>query len=562
MCTLCRKASRSCKYEDSTANVAEREDQARTTTTEEGQSGLSEGSLAPPTNIASLEAAGTGVVSQASPSNGVTTTGQTFETLESIFQTPTSAGFVPVAIPSHDDCYSQVSPNNVSVISGQFLSDVDDAAAHWFDLLAGDASLDLEDSAETPAQHDAPNTQQLEAVSEPQAWSLGGNIRQVLPPIFTETSLWTLSNPLQLNHHELKILENFIYNVASWMDIFDPWRHYSILVPRLSMRNVGLLNAILALSTRHLSLNPHLTQGILYTRNDALEYYHSTLKYVQKAMQYDSYNTSDELLATALIISAYEMLDGGRRDWERHLQGVFGIQRSQVIHGDSGGLRGARWWSWLCQDCWAAFRDKRKPFTFWKPQRTSFKQMTSWELAARSLFVFAKVVGYCAERTEEESSESFNKRSDQAKALSRMLEDWWNSLPIDFEPLPTSTQDGGVFHNILIHPPAFGVAVQLHNAAKILLSLYRPLLGGMNMFVEQQKLLNECVNQICGIAKGLADSASNILSSQCLFIAGTCTQDAQRREEIVRLMQACRHDIGWPVKPLEEDLRDLWQASK
>src|SRR3981189_3613515 len=143
------------------------------------------------------------------------------------------------------------------------------------------------------------------------------------------------------------------------------------------------MKAILALSTRHLSLTQGIPGGEMHERNDALQYYNETLHYLSKAMQYDTYKTSLELLATALIISAYEMLDGSGRDWERHLQGVFGIQRSQVIHGDTGGLRAAVWWAWLQQDVWAAFRDKRKAFTFWRPVR-KFSDLNSWELAARS----------------------------------------------------------------------------------------------------------------------------------------------------------------------------------
>jgi hypothetical protein len=124
------------------------------------------------------------------------------------------------------------------------------------------------------------------------------------------------------------------------------------------------MNAVLALSCRHLSLNPGISIDEPPDRNSALQYYYQTLHYVQKAMRYSSYQTSLELLATTLIISTYEMLDGSRKDWERHLEGVFWIQRSQVIHGESEGLKSAVWWAWLCQDVWAAFREKRKTFTF------------------------------------------------------------------------------------------------------------------------------------------------------------------------------------------------------
>jgi hypothetical protein len=222
------------------------------------------------------------------------------------------------------------------------------------------------------------------------------------------------------------------------------------------LRNVGLLKAILALSVRHLSLNPSDTYEKPQDRNDALQYYYETLQYVQKAMQYDNYNTSLELLATCLIISAYEMLDGSRRDWERHLKGVFWIQRSRVIHGDSSGLQQAVWWAWLCQDIWAAFREKRKAFTFWKPART-FNELNPHELASRSIYVMAQVVNYCSQEEIDAGQTNINARIDKADSLTKMLNEWQDVLTLEFTPLPLVAGDlREDFEPVWINPPSFG----------------------------------------------------------------------------------------------------------
>jgi hypothetical protein len=223
------------------------------------------------------------------------------------------------------------------------------------------------------------------------------------------------------------------------------------------------MKAILALSTRHLSLTQGIPGGEMHERNDALQYYNETLHYLSKAMQYDTYKTSLELLATALIVSAYEMLDGSGKDWERHLQGVFWIQRSQVIHGDSQGLRQAVWWAWLCQDVWAAFREKRKTFTFWKPTRT-FDALSPYELAARSVYVMAQVVNYCSREEANAGRCNIASRDEEADHLLEMLDEWQRHLTAEFTPLPS--QDGtssDVFQPIWIHPPAFGES-GLHDA--------------------------------------------------------------------------------------------------
>lgn len=60
--------------------------------------------------------------------------------------------------------------------------------------------------------------------------------------------------------------------------------------------------------------------------------------------------------------------------------------------------------------------------------------------------------------------------------------------------------------------------MQLNYAARILILLLKPSLGGMRSYMEQQRLLEKAVETICGIAMTLTDDASSVVSSQCLFI--------------------------------------------
>ncbi|KIW28068.1 uncharacterized protein PV07_07752 [Cladophialophora immunda] len=455
---------------------------------------------------------------------------------------------------------------------------VDVATARWFGMLATDADFGTISTegynvpqAQIPAsgqQADTANFWNTSTGRPPWALATGhttwevrqGSNQEASRQSVPDYSLWKSPNALTLQDNEQHLFEVFVARISHWIDLFDPLQHFCTLVPRLAMFNIGLLGAILALSIRYLSLNSSVAAENLYERHDALRYYHESLHYVQNAMQYSSYLTSLELLATALIISAYEMLDGSRRDWERHLQGVFGIQRSQVIHGDTGGLRAAVWWAWLQQDVWAAFRDKRKTFTFWRPVKT-FGELNPWELAARAVFVMAKVVNYCAEIENSGEENNIQSRIDAADRLHSMLDDWERHLTIEFMPLPRQTNSGDVFKPRWIQPPMFGVAMQMYNAARILLVLHRPSGGGLNGFMRRQKQLDKYAEAICGIAVTLTDYGSSVASSQCLFIAGMCTSDERKRHEILRLIGLCRQRSGWPVKPMDDELKAIWDTS-
>lgn len=366
-------------------------------------------------------------------------------------------------------------------------------------MLAGDAELEVGTS---PQQ-----------ITQPTLGSSLDFARSREDELRDERLCWQSLEPLVLHDAELRLFDIFVLRISLWLDLFDPYQNFASIVPRLALWNVGLLNAILTLAARFESLQ---LDTITSELKDHHQYYHESLQYVRKAMQYESYYTSDELLATTIIISAYEMLDGSSRDWERHLQGVFGIQRSQVIHGDSGGLRAAIWWIWLCQDVWAAFRDQRKVFTFWKPERP-LSQLAPTELAARSVFILGRVINYCAVRPTE-TIESLSERIREAEQLMAILDQWSELLTHHFATLPRQDPCESVFRPVWIHPPVYSVAVQVHHAARILVLLHKPSLGGLHESLKRQSTIDAHVERVGGIASTLTDYASSTLSSQCLYI--------------------------------------------
>ncbi|KAJ6142339.1 hypothetical protein N7497_011438 [Penicillium chrysogenum] len=364
-----------------------------------------------------------------------------------------------------------------------------------------------------------------------------------------DEQIWQSREQIELLPGEETLFEHFVTRVSPWIDLFDHTSQFSTFVAHLAIYNAGLMNAILALAYRHLALNPHLSDHNVPNKQEAaLQYYYQTLHYVQKAMQYSGYKRSLELLATTLIISAYEMLDNSTKDWERHLEGVFLIQRSQTIHGESGGAAFGR------LDIWAAFREKRKTLTFWVPQKP-LSELSPHELSRRSIYNTAKVISYCADTVTEAD---IGRRVDEANHLRKMLDDWQRHLTIEFSPLPLGSGHQSYFRPIWICPPAFAVAVQLFSVSHILLLAHEPSLGGIEQYLRRQSVIKHCVENICGIAVTLKDNPSSIMSSQALYIAGLFAQGHNTREAILELLEACRERSGWPVRSLGEDLQHLW----
>ncbi|KAJ4250233.1 hypothetical protein NW762_012048 [Fusarium torreyae] len=435
----------------------------------------------------------------------------------------------------------------------------DFASTRWLDLLANDAAQ--ADSgfslAPTPVPREGDERQ-------PNIESLHNRLSEVAE---AERRTWQAGTSATLSDYEASLLRHFAERCSLWLDLFNQQRLFSTCVIRLALRNSGLMNAILALAARHRAKLPRSRnqdpEGT--TDNEWIRHYYETLHYVQEALTYTSYTNSEELLATAIVISTYEMLDesDGRGNWQRHLKGVFWIQRSQDVNGSSGGLRQAVWWAWLRQDIWAAFREKRPCFSFWVPVQ-SFRELDQHDLADRAIYLLSQAVNYYA-HSRSAITDPITHRAAPAdlsrvrKELLQSIEDWKAHLGNQYKPLPTPSGPSDIFTGLWVHPPEFGAALQAISFAQILVTLHSPTPAGFNGYLRMQKTLSQAVDTICGIAMELRDEGCQILSAQCLYGAGLCLQDTRKRAKLISLIEACEDRVSWPPMAMwRDDLRQEW----
>ena len=195
-------------------------------------------------------------------------------------------------------------------------------------------------------------------------------------------------------------------------------------------------------------------------------------------MRYTSYKNSQELLATTVIVSMYEMLDDAGKGWERHLKGVFWIMRSREINGESGGFESAIWWAWLRQDMWAAFRERRKCFSFFRPTK-QYEEMTMWDIASRAVYLLAQAVNYSSDEEKAAGEADIDARRARARAILGLLDEWWLKKSVHFEPLTVESESSHAFHfkAIWLHPCAIGASLQMYHMARILLLVHQPTSG-------------------------------------------------------------------------------------
>jgi hypothetical protein len=218
------------------------------------------------------------------------------------------------------------------------------ASQWWFNLLASDIT-----NNQPMVLNDAVPHQRYESSSGTCAPHDIASSSALIHNYAQNATRTAADNAVILTDLEVQLLHHYVMHLSSWIDATDPDTQFAVVVPNLALANQGLASAILALSSLHLSLDskPQCSHSSLsIDSTTAVQYYNDTLHYLQHAMGDADFLRSDELLATVLIISMFEMIEMKSLDQGehfRHLQGVFWIQRSQVIHGESQGLKKRIW---------------------------------------------------------------------------------------------------------------------------------------------------------------------------------------------------------------------------
>ncbi|KAL4796469.1 hypothetical protein BDV19DRAFT_81968 [Aspergillus venezuelensis] len=547
-CTRCTKAGRICRY-----------GQGKKEQTHQREKSISEASIAQ--EKASLDAAPYLPVPEASvPLH-----------MDGPIETPQDScpdKSSEPAPPSIDPAFS-ASPLALSQISLLNISPFD-----WYDLLAQDAiarwdfpgiSLSRRPSP-APERSETPHDQAKRLTEQRRLDPQHADHNGIGVPLLDYHQIsepWNTTERIELSAVDLMFLRYYTEVVGPILDLFDPERHFTNVVPHLGLRNTGLLKSILAVGAKHMSLgaihapgdvpiDPAVPNGISpasiagapvgpssepgpVPAHMATHYYYETLQYLSQTLLYPSYADSREILATSIMISTYEMFDADRAstsgDWERHLRGSFWIQRSQDNDGESAdGLRRAVWWAWVRQDIWAAFQTGRPTLTIWRA-RKKLEQLNSDELASRIIYICAKCVEFAASDKTLPNQDP-RLKIEHGDRLLQTLDDWYRTLPPSFQPVIVAMDSGSVqalgemqvssatpnplswngssdpqapspkttFPPVWLHPHNHAGAMQMYHFAKALVLLNQPSMGGLNEYCLRQKQLDESVQMVCGIA--------------------------------------------------------------
>ncbi|KAF1934889.1 hypothetical protein EJ02DRAFT_428933 [Clathrospora elynae] len=458
------------------------------------------------------------------------------------------------------------------------------APLEWYDLLAEDAinnidryNLNLDLDRTSFSRRQSPVAEAANIDPQLQSPRTGEGVSS------SSQEQWNSIKNIPLAEDELVLFQHYVNVIGPILDLCDPSEQFTATVPGLAVHNVGLMKSLLAVAARHMALmhEPQLQQPNLDGQTPssnagnsvplaspliqlATQYYYETLHYLSQNLLYPSYSKSREIIATSILISTYEMWDSGGQysngAWERHLRGIFWIQRAQNNNGEcKDPLRRAAWWQWIRQDTWVAFREHRRVLTIWRPTKR-LMDLSPDELALRIVYICGRCVDFAA----NERKYDINTRIEQGGKLLQALEDWYRALPASFQPIHRVPlpESGALFAPIWIHPPSYAAAIQTFHFARIVAVINQPSMGGIDDFRVRQRLLDESVETICGITMMHQDNdlSSAMVNFQALYAAGLCVQSPVKQNAVLRILEKTLEITKFPPKTLLNDLADYWGA--
>ncbi|KAF3919367.1 hypothetical protein ABW21_db0204958 [Orbilia brochopaga] len=384
------------------------------------------------------------------------------------------------------------------------------------------------------------------------------------------------SAPLPLSEHEAELFKNFVNRICPWLDIFDFDRRFTLMVPRLARKSTGLLNACLALSAKQQYRLRATNEPPMQDPNPEIEfsqYYDAALREMQNSLVQDvdgTFSSSEEFLATTVILSTFEIIDGSNSEFKKHLEGVGSIIKPQGIHESLEGLKGAAFWAWYRQDVLAAFRERRATFItedYWHLDTTpdTMCMLREDELCNRVMFILGQIINYCAKDEIEKNEQNVAERIQKAEFLEKKLDDWKRCLPDTFEPLTRMRDKDSIFDTLWFNPPCCGVALQIYCFAKIMLTMHKPHPPSQDRyqhFLAAQRQYKQSSAMIIGISLSGCEETYHLLSLQCLYAAGLVLDGKEERKILLGLINECQHRTGRSTYYLSEELRKLWQEGE
>ena len=380
-------------------------------------------------------------------------------------------------------------------------------------------------------------------------------VSESLSRIYLDAAAWPLSN-----RQEAQLLRYFVEQLARNFDLTDPLKHFRTVVPQRAATCPPLLNAIFALSARHLSRVSDFDPLI------SNRYHQECLKHLIPMLDDTTAILDENLLASTIILRHLEEIEipltgQAHHDQSSHLFGSHAFIAAQEHATVSGGLRQAAFWTGLRQEIYVAFVNQRSiiPALEHCSIDRSLEAAPDDVWACRMIVLCVDVIRFC-----------FGE-GDQSHALYNYLcesvAQWHQCKPGSFTPIYARDADldtGPAFPELWFVGDEILTGLHHYHLARILLSAHDPRMPRLGprraaALSEMDESIRGHVRQMCGICLSNPSMGPNFTyASMGVTMAGEKFADRREQEALLGLLDMCDRLHGWPTGSVQTNLKVAW----
>ncbi|WXC64748.1 hypothetical protein SNK03_010559 [Fusarium graminearum] len=368
-------------------------------------------------------------------------------------------------------------------------------------------------------------------------------------------SVESVPYPLTENH-EVRLMQYYITYMCTWFDLCDSRRHFANVVPPRAASCPTLLNAIFALSSRHLSLNAS------YDPYASDRYHQACLKRLSTISSDPSALNDDDLLAATILLRTLEELDVPLigTDHEGHLLGIQ-LFMNTCNSTTPSGLRLASFWIGMRQEVTMSFASQR-PVKIRLDHEFMDRSLSpadddTW--ANRIVLHSADVINYCFGNNGP-NRVRYQELVDYNQA-------WLRARPVSWLPMAYSAVDkslGETFPHIVYLNNAVVIG-QVHGFfARILLMCHddrAPRIGPAAQLA-QKEIDNDIrtqVRELCGIALS-NPSTRPAMFTACMGVTACGGRFTEKHEQMALLdiLILTEKTHNWPTASAQVHLKRAW----
>ncbi|KAM3419770.1 hypothetical protein BST61_g3103 [Cercospora zeina] len=363
---------------------------------------------------------------------------------------------------------------------------------------------------------------------------------------------------------EFMLWQNYIDELAPWLDKFDIYRHFELVLPILAKHHPHLKYSILALSARQKELVEKKPDN-----SCSLALYQHAIHLLSPLLQL----RTTEVLASCLVLCVLEMMSCSPKAWRRHVDGCAALIQALGISGGCGGLEQAIFWCFARIDiCGALISSERTliPLHRWMGgvDITSDVNMllnlhSDFSMHANHVvYLTGQVIDLlCSSGKWEQRHRNLAQPMSpteyfhQWTQLFELLERWYHDRPEEMKTIISisASTTHKPFPTLLFgNGPGISGNQMYHTAALLMLKHKPPHV----QFATKPPSVLWHARQICGISLSNHHHGSWSNSIQPLWIAGQHMSHPSEHGAILEIYERIEREMGWATKWRAEDLKE------